>query len=394
MRSGSGVAGAVGRRRGWLVCAATLLVAGCAAQGAGTSASQVGPSASGPVSSEVEAPPETTPSQGDASAPGPVTLAFAGDVHFESQVRKLLDSPETSLAPLRETLGAADFAMVNLETAITERGSREQKSFTFRAPATALTALASAGVDAVSLANNHGVDFGAVGLEDTLSAKRSGTLPMVGIGADAQEAFAPLIRDIRGVRVAFLASLQLHEETVARWSATDTKGGVATNLDMTRLREATRRAAQDADVVVVFMHWGTEYTTCADEWQRRTAKSLAEDGADLIVGGHAHRVQGAGWQGPTYIAYGLGNFIWWRGEEPHGRTGVLTVTLDPATARDRDRRAAGRSAVSQASWTPMLVGNTGLPRPPKSAADTTRLANVWQTAARCGGLSDRPPSAG
>lgn len=285
--------------------------------------------------------------------------------------------------------------MVNLETAITSRGNRVTKAYTFRAPPSALDAVASAGVDAVSLANNHGVDYGAVGLRDTLAAKQSGRLPMVGIGASATEAFTPLVADVGGVRVAILASLQLFEETTAQWSATASQGGVATNLDMTRLRAAVRGAAASADLVVVFMHWGTDYTSCADAWQRRTAAALEREGADLIVGGHAHRPQGSGWLGRSFVAYGLGNFVWWKSQEPDSRSGVLTVSVDAAAARARgaatgSARRTPSPLVTSASWTPMLIGHDGVPAIPRDDGALTRLQRGWATASQCADLRQRP----
>ena len=89
--------------------------------------------------------------------------------------------------------------MVKLETAITTGGARENKSFTFRAPATALNTLQAAGVDAVSLANNHAVDFGRAGLVDTLAAKNASPIPVVGIGATTQEAYTCLLYTSRCV---------------------------------------------------------------------------------------------------------------------------------------------------------------------------------------------------
>jgi hypothetical protein len=117
-------------------------------------------------------PPAGSPAR--RRGPAHITRAFGGDVHFEEYVADLLKDPQQSLADLRGTLGAADFSMVNLETALTTGGAPENKSFTFRAPPSALPALQSAGVDAVSLANNHAVDYGRTGLADTLAGPRAG----------------------------------------------------------------------------------------------------------------------------------------------------------------------------------------------------------------------------
>jgi poly-gamma-glutamate capsule biosynthesis protein CapA/YwtB (metallophosphatase superfamily) len=315
--------------------------------------------------------------------PASLTLAFAGDVHFEQYLAPLARDPH-GLEELQGTLGAADLSVVNLETALTERGTPIGKEFHFRAPASALDTLAGAGVDAVSMANNHGADFGAVGLRDTLAAKRTSPIPIAGIGANAQEAFTPATLEAKGLRVALFGASQVYEMTLASWSADADSPGIASATPLGQLRRAVEKASRTHDLVVVFMHWGLDYQQCQDGLSTSTATALEAAGADIIVGGHSHRVNGAGWLGRAYVAYGLGNFVWWRSREPDSRTGVLTLTVDARAAR-RDR---SRPVVTDARWTPMLVGADGIPREP-GAADRARLMRVWEQASACSGLSRR-----
>jgi poly-gamma-glutamate synthesis protein (capsule biosynthesis protein) len=335
--------------------------------------------------------PSATPAASPAAtATGPdddtLTLAFAGDVHFEEYLAPLARDPH-GLDELRTTLGAADLSVVNLETALTERGTPIGKEFHFRAPASALDTLAGAGVDAVSMANHHGADYGAVGLRDTLAARRTSPIPVVGIGADDDEAFAPATLEAKGLKVALFGASQVYEMTLASWSADEDSPGIASAAPTGRLRRAVEKAAQSHDLVVVFMHWGLDYQACPDGLSASTARTLADAGADIVVGGHSHRVNGAGWLGSSYVAYGLGNFVWWRSREPDSRTGVLTLSVDVRAAQRKGRR--DRPVVTGADWTPMLVGTDGIPREP-GAADRKRLAAVWKQAAACSGLSQRP----
>lgn len=333
----------------------------------------------------------TTATTGTTTGPtgvrdGVLTLAFGGDVHFEDYLAPVARD-ERGLDELRATLGSADLSVVNLETAVTERGTPIGKEFHFRAPATALRTLASAGVDAVSMANNHGADFGAVGLRDTLAARRTSPIPVVGIGADEDEAFAPATLEAEGVKIALFGASQVYEMTLASWSADAHSPGIASAAPLGRLRSAVTTASRTHDLVVVFMHWGLDYQLCPDGLSASTARALEQAGADVVVGGHSHRVNGAGWLGRAYVAYGLGNFVWWRSREPDARTGVLTLTVDPARAR---AARSARPAVTDARWTPMLVGADGIPREPAGAADRARLARVWQHAAACSGLAQHP----
>lgn len=137
-------------------------------------------------------------------------LAFAGDVHFIGRTGKLLDHPDTAIGPFAALLLAADLAVVNLETAITTGGTPEPKEFHFRAPATAYAALQAGGVDIVSLGNNHALDYGRVGLADTLASAQQAGMAVIGAGPDADHAYAAHVVTVRGVRVAVLAMSQIH----------------------------------------------------------------------------------------------------------------------------------------------------------------------------------------
>ncbi|MEI2825305.1 MAG: CapA family protein [Dermatophilaceae bacterium] len=354
--------------------------------------------------------PSTPPTAGGGTRP--ITLAFAGDIHFERHVRALLDRAD-SLAELRPSLGSADVTVVNLESAITTRGTPEAKEFHFRTTPAALGVLASAGVDVVSLANNHAVDYGPVGLTDTLAAKAASPVPLIGIGQRAAEAFAPAVLTVRGTSIAVIAATQVNDLTVNKYPATDRSAGVAGNLRNDRLVAAVTAARGRYDVVVVFLHWGTEKQTCPDAAQQATAAALENAGADVIVGGHAHRVQGAGWLGRSYVGYGLGNFIWWLNSRTPGdvTSGVLTVSIDPAIVRARAHQRAGASGtssgtssvsssvsssvtsgpvVTSAAWTPLTISaGDGIPRPPAPAERPVATA-AWNDARTCTNLRSKP----
>jgi hypothetical protein len=349
------------------------------------------------VVASTSAPPRVTSSpsvevQGPAAGIGrdenlhhsEVTLAFAGDVHFQIQVAALLDDPR-GLGPISRALSDADVTMLNLESAITERGSWDPKSlerpedrYWFRAPARALDVLADAGVDVVTVANNHGADLGTVGLQDTLLAARNAPLAVIGVGQDRAHAFAPYRVRVHGTDLAFLAAdASPLESTSPTWSAGRRTPGLAAAREprpQTLLR-AVRRADRDADVVVVYLHWGRDMQACPTSSQRITARALADAGADVIVGSHAHVPLGSGWQQDTYVNYGLGNFVWYTDSSPD--TGVLRLRLvDGQVASDR--------------WTPARIGPLGgSPRPLSGDARRRALAD-WEVRRCCAGLDSRP----
>ena len=308
-----------------------------------------------------------------------ITLAFGGDVHFENHLAPLARDQE-SLAELRASFDRADVSMVNLETAITERGAPVPgKPFTWRAPAGALDAVAGAGVDVVTMANNHAVDFGEVGLADTLAAIDDSPIPVIGIGRDEAEAFAPAVFDVRGVKVAIVSASQVVEETTSYYAAGTATPGIASALPRDRLLRAVREARQEADVVVAYVHWGLEGYTCPGDEAIAAARELEAAGADVILGSHAHRVNSAGWLGDSYVHFGLGNFVYYLNREPAGHTGVLTVTVDvPASDEPRPERPL----VTEADWDAMLIGGDGIPRR-QDATTTARLQQAFETAREC-----------
>ncbi len=262
-----------------------------------------------------------------ASAGRDITLAVAGDVHFVGRTATLLDNPATAFGSITSVLSGTDLTVLNLETAITTRGTEQPKEYHFRAPATAFDALRAAGVDAVTMANNHVLDYGQVGLADTLAAVQAANFPYFGIGVNADAAWAPRIMTVAGTRFAFIGVSQVHD-LASSWVATDTRPGEANAIDETRTLAAIRAARSQADVVVVFMHWGTEGNGCPNAEQKSLATKMAGAGANIILGAHAHVLQGSGWLGSTYVAYGMGNFLWY-GTSHSTQTGVLRLTLHP-----------------------------------------------------------------
>jgi poly-gamma-glutamate capsule biosynthesis protein CapA/YwtB (metallophosphatase superfamily) len=308
-----------------------------------------------------------------------ITLAFGGDVHFAERTLKLLDDPATAIGPASALLSAADVAMVNLETAITTRGTAEPKTFLFRAPPSSYTAVAAAGIDVVTVANNHALDYGRVGLEDALNSAASVGMPVVGAGRDAAAAYAPWVTTVKGVKIAFLGISQI-QELASRWVATDTRPGIALAFDSastSRAVAAVSAARAQADVVVVYMHWGQEYNQCPTAAMKTLASRLASAGATLIVGTHAHVLQGDGWLGKTFVAYGLSNFLWWYNDAASNDTGVVRVTLRGAK-------------IQKTEFLPAYIDrNTGQPKI-VSGSEKKRIANKFAGLRSCTGLAAKP----
>ncbi len=352
---------------------AVILVAGCTAAGARPAADSTAP-APEDRSFGIVPPSPTT-----AAAAGDITLAFAGDVHFAERVQsRLTHHPHDVLGPIGKTLAAADISMVNFESAVTDRGAPEPKQFHFRAPPAALTALRAQGIEVVTMANNHGADYGPVGLKDSLAAIKATGMPVVGIGANSAQAYSPFLRSVRGVRIAIIGASQIHDRTTAAWTAGASSPGIASALAVDRLVAAVRAARARSDVVVVYLHWGTEGHACPNSEQSNLSRQLVIAGADAVVGTHAHLLLGGGWQGRAYVDYGLGNFLWWRDNAYSNDTGVLTL-------RVHAHRVVG------AALTPARIDGEGVPLP-ATGAEATRIQAKFAQLRGCTGLSAAPAS--
>jgi poly-gamma-glutamate synthesis protein (capsule biosynthesis protein) len=310
------------------------------------------------------------------AASGDITLAFAGDVHFAGRVARLLNDPATTFGPITSVLNAADFTAVNLETPVTSRGQPQPKTYHFATTPAAFAALRDAGVDLVTLANNHILDYGQTGLADTLAAANAAHFPFVGAGINAAAAWAPYVTTINGTSIAIVGVSQV-AELASSWVATASRPGEANAINLGQTLAAVRAAKRLAHVVIVFMHWGTEGMACPDENQLSLAPKLAAAGASIIIGSHAHMLQGSGWLGHTFVAYGMGNFLWWENSYSTA-TGVLKLTLHPHTPLT-------------ARFIPAVVSSSGQPIADQGGTARRALAH-YASLRTCAGLSAGPPA--
>ncbi len=327
-------------------------------------------------------PPATSggtraPASREPAARQSIVLAFGGDTHFEGALRSRLANPATALGPVARQLRAADLAMVNLETAITTGGTPAPgKQFTFRAPATAFTALKAAGVDVTSMANNHGMDYMEEGLRDSLAAIKRSRFPVVGIGRNADEAYRPYRVTVKGNKLAIIGATQvLDDNLIERWTATDAKGGLASAKDVPRMVQAVKEARKGSDVVIVHLHWGQELRSCPLPRQQELAKQLVAAGADIVVGGHAHIPLGGGYMNGSYVHYGMGNFVFSSASGQTAESGVLFLRVE-------------NGKVVKDKWAPARISG-GLPIPLKGTAAAAGVKR-WNGLRGCTGLQARP----
>lgn len=283
-----------------------------------------------PTNSPTAGPP--TPGGTAPRSSGSWTVVFGGD----TLLTRPLNTGTDPFAGIRPPLADADLAIVNLETAVSTRGRAQIKEFTFRSVPSFPDAIARAGIDVVSLANNHSLDFGFDALDDTIENLDRALVAHVGAGRNLAEALAPAEFEIGGTAVAVLAASQIIPS--GAWPATATRPGIASagkhavNRETQHLLAAVRGAKAANDVVIVVLHWGIEGDECPSGVQQKLGRLLVDAGATAVLGAHPHVLQPVvpvkTLAGDAVVAYSLGNFIWGPRSGATGETGVLELRFD------------------------------------------------------------------
>ncbi|MGK5632452.1 CapA family protein [Streptomyces sp. URMC 123] len=241
-----------------------------------------------------------------------VTVALAGDTMLGRGVAErlaLAPAPGTLFdEEIRAVLAGSDLCVLNLECCVSDRGEPwpdPGKPFFFRAPPAAGGVLAELGVDCVTLANNHALDYGYDALLDTRAYLARAGVRAVGAGADLAEAREFAVLEAGGLRLAVVGVTDHPEDFAAR----ATRPGVAW-ADLGRgvprwLTALVRRAAEEADAVLVTPHWGPNMTTRPPHHVVEAAAALRAAGATLVAGHSAHVFHGAG----DHVLYDMGDFV-------------------------------------------------------------------------------------
>lgn len=257
---------------------------------------------------------------------GSTTLIFTGDVLFGNAFKTGYDANGItgvlSEELLRE-LNEADILMINNEFPFSDRGeAMADKQFVFRCSPSYVKALNEMGVDIVSLANNHTLDYGKDALRDTFVTLDEAGILYGGAGDTVERAQEIQVIEVNGKKFGFLAVSRVIP--TADWKVENSTPGLFSCYDETRLLELIEEGKKQCDFLTVFPHWGTEYSEKPDENQLRIAEKCMEAGADLIVGAHTHCLQGVEYYDGKPVFYSLGNFIFGQSIE---RSAAVEVTV-------------------------------------------------------------------
>jgi poly-gamma-glutamate synthesis protein (capsule biosynthesis protein) len=267
------------------------------------------------------------------SMPRVITIVAVGDVSLARGVKTAVDEGTDPFDSVRDVVTSADLAICNLECALTEetehvpgKGPYGGAIYLAGRPRSS-ELLADAGFDVICLANNHTMDYGGAGLEDTMDALESAGLVWCGAGLDEEGASIPATYDVDGFRVCCLA---FNEVEPRFYSAGPGEPGVAW-LDKPAILDRVADADGKADIVVVSLHWGVGGVAEPTRTQRNIAQAVVDAGADVVLGHHAHVLGPVETYNRAVIAYGLGNFVFDTVFQSRRKSAVLTVYIDRRT---------------------------------------------------------------
>ena len=242
-----------------------------------------------------------------------ITLVLVGDIMLDRGVEYMVEKQGDGdfrfpFLKIADYLKNSDIVFGNLEGPISDKGTKVGSIYSFQNDPKVIEGLSYAGFDVMSLANNHAFDYGREALEDCLTRLSNSGISYVGAGFNKDEAYFPIIKEVNGVKIAFLAFTNLGSPY---WAATEISSGIAwadwNNLE--EIKKDIENAKLKSDILIVSLHSGKEYQKTPAQFQTEFSKMAIDAGADLVFGHHPHIVQKNEKYQAGYIFYSLGNFV-------------------------------------------------------------------------------------
>ena len=220
---------------------------------------------------------------------------------------------------------SSDIMIANNEFTISNRGEKmPNKYYTFRGNPERLSIYKEMGVNLVTLANNHIYDYGETAFYDALDALEEYDIPYVGAGRNIDEAMDPFYYIVGGYKIGFVNATRA-EKFILTPEATENSGGVLRCYEPSRFISIIEETKKNSDFVIALVHWGKEDSSNLEDVQVETSKMYIDAGADLIVGTHAHTLQGIDFYNDKAIVYNIGDFIF---NHETKDTGIFQLQID------------------------------------------------------------------
>jgi poly-gamma-glutamate synthesis protein (capsule biosynthesis protein) len=245
-----------------------------------------------------------------------LSLAVTGDVMFSRKMPGVLDYVDTPFKNVESVTKNVDLLLVNFESPVTASTKALKSDVPIRSDPSYIKLLKANSNVIAALANNHISDFGEIGLNDTLKYLKDNGITTIGAGNTKEEATKPVIQEINGRKIVILNYMD--QDNFKEYSQSEmpqaTSGNNGSNsgyaaIDLDKIKKDIEDNKESTDLVLVYLHYGNEYSHAPNDRQKNISKTFIDYGADIVVGSHTHVTQGVEIYKDKPIFYNLGNFI-------------------------------------------------------------------------------------
>lgn len=260
----------------------------------------------------------------------PINITFTGDVMLGRGVDSVLHENPQPFKYILNITNNTDLTIINLESPVTYSNNQSEKLVTFKADPQFIKFLKEGGVDVACLANNHIMDYGMSGLNDTMKNLKNNGIMYVGVGSNIQEAYKPLIVNIKGKKIAIIEASEFVDEYSQ--PATKNRPGFAP-ISWDHIKSAIHQAKiMGANYIICEFHYGNEYHRIPNEFQRMISHKCIDEGAFMVIGHHPHVVESIEKYKGHLIFYSLGNCVFDQQNPETKKSMIIVVTIKNTSA--------------------------------------------------------------
>lgn len=239
------------------------------------------------------------------------SIAVTGDVMFARKMPNVLSMDSSPFSGVSDVTSNVDLLLINFENAATSSGDALKGDVPLKCDPSYVPLAKANNVTVAGLANNHAIDYGITGMQDTLENLKSADITPMGAGNTEDEAHQAVVKDVNGRKVTILNYMDSENFAEYSYEAMPYANGSNPGYSAYDSEDAQKQIAEnnDSDLIVAYLHFGNEYSNSPNENQVKIAHELIDYGADVVVGSHPHVTQGIEMYNGKPIFYSLGNFI-------------------------------------------------------------------------------------
>ena len=239
------------------------------------------------------------------------SLGVTGDEMFAGKMPNVLSMDSSPFSGVSDVTSNVDLLLINFENAATSSGDALKGDVPLKCDPSYVPLAKANNVTVAGLANNHAIDYGITGMQDTLENLKSADITPMGAGNTEDEAHQAVVKDVNGRKVTILNYMDSENFAEYSYEAMPYANGSNPGYSAYDSEDAQKQIAanNDSDLIVAYLHFGNEYSNSPNENQVKIAHELIDYGADVVVGSHPHVTQGIEMYNGKPIFYSLGNFI-------------------------------------------------------------------------------------